>query len=122
MVAAVAISTNATTSLTVSERGLGVQWLVIKQREQMDGKCVAQRVRRDGLGEVGLVPHRPAGILHSGGGDRLTWQIAREQLFLRTVRAVVTSEDLQQLGRKHDGSRWRDALTIRRPPPGRPIR
>ena len=122
MVAAVAISTNATTSLTVSKRGLGVQWLVIKQREQMDGKCVAQRVRRYRLGEVGLVPHRPAGILHSGGGDRSTWQIAREQLFLRTVRAVVTWRISSSLGESMTAADGAMRFTIRRPPPGRPIR
>ena len=62
----------------------------LRQRmiEQMDGKGVAQRVRRDRFGEIGLAPHRPARILHCGRGDRLTWQIAGEQPPLRTDRAV----------------------------------
>ena len=34
--------------------------------EEMDGKGVAQRVRRDRLGEVRPVPHGPAGILNCG--------------------------------------------------------
>jgi len=40
--------------------------------EQMDGKRVAQRVRRDRLNEVRPVPHGPADILHCRGSDRLT--------------------------------------------------
>jgi hypothetical protein len=70
----------------------------------MDGKGVAQRVRRDRLGEVRPVPHGPAGILNCGGGDRLTRQIAGEQPLLRPNSAVIVSEDLQELGRKHDVS------------------
>jgi hypothetical protein len=70
----------------------------------MDGKGVAQRVRRDRLGEARPVPHGPAGILNCGGGDRLTRQIAGEQPLLRPNSAVIVSEDLQELGRKHDVS------------------
>ena len=69
--------------------------------EQMDGKGVAQGVRRDRLGDVGLEPHGSAGVLHGGGGDRLTGQIAGEQPLLRPNGAVVVSEDVQQLGREH---------------------
>ena len=57
-----------------------------------------------GLARSGLVPHGPAGVLHGGGRDRLTRQIAGEQPLLRPNAAVVVSEDVQQLGREHDVS------------------
>jgi hypothetical protein len=69
--------------------------------EQMNGKCMTQGVRRDRFGDAGLVPHGPAGVLHRGGRDRLTGQIAGEQPLLRTNGAVVVSEDVQQPGREH---------------------
>ncbi len=57
--------------------------------EQVDGKGVAQRMRRDRLADTELVSDVATGHLDSAGRNRLARDITREQLLLRMDRAPV---------------------------------
>jgi len=70
--------------------------------EQMDGKGMAQGVRRDRLADPGPVARMSADILHGSRRDRLSRPVAREQPVLGPCFAPVGPEDVQEPGREHD--------------------
>ena len=70
--------------------------------EQMYREGVAQRMRRDCLGEAGASMCLLTGVFDSLSRDRLTRVTAREQPVLRAHGLPVAAQGIQQLRREHD--------------------
>jgi hypothetical protein len=69
--------------------------------QQMDGKGMAQGVRRDGPADAAFAPCRSAGDLDGAWCDRLAGKVAGKPPLLRPGGAPVVSQDVQQPGREH---------------------
>ncbi len=69
--------------------------------EQVRGKRMAQRMRRDGLADAGTTAGVLAGLSHYVGTNGLVGKAARKQPVLGPADAPVTAQDLQQPWREH---------------------
>ncbi len=70
--------------------------------QQVNGKGVAQGMRRDGFTDVASPSCRCAGDRDRVSGDRLVGKIAGKQPRPWSGGAPVVAQDGQQLGREHD--------------------
>ena len=67
----------------------------------MDGKCVPQRVRRDGFRNLRNPLRYLALLLNRKSGDVLTREVAREEPVFRLLHSPPGTQDLQELRREH---------------------
>ena len=70
--------------------------------QQMNREGMAQRMRRDRLGEVGAPMCLLTSVFDGISRDRLARVTAREEPVLRAHGLPVAAQDIQQLRREHD--------------------
>ena len=70
--------------------------------EQMGGEAVSQGVHGDVLAQAGIPCGPDADLVHSLAGDRLAWDVAREEPVGRPNDLPVFAEQGEQPRREHD--------------------
>src|SRR5215469_6659409 len=70
--------------------------------QQMNCKCMPKRMRCDRFGNPANSMRLLASVVHRLPGDVTVDSIAREEPLLRLVHWPPTTQDLEQLWRKHD--------------------
>src|ERR1700721_2723144 len=69
--------------------------------QEMYGEGMAQRMRRDGFGNLTSGVGFLTCLLHRIPGDVPAWPFAHKEPVLRSFHTPPTPQDLQQFGRQH---------------------